>query len=52
MNTTMKMIRAAIGACLVAFAASMRAQSTSSVALWGVLDAGVTYVTNQNGSHS
>lgn len=51
MNITMKTIHAAIGACFVALAANAHAQSTSSVALWGVLDAGVTYVTNQNGGH-
>jgi predicted porin len=49
----MKTIRAAgVAACIAATVSSVHAQSTSSVTLYGVLDAGITYVTNQQGGHS
>lgn len=46
---------AALAGCIVASVAPVSpvyAQSNSSVTLWGVMDAGVTYVTNQKGGHS
>ncbi len=49
----MKILCAAgVAGRIAATTSPVHAQSSSSVTLYGVLDAGITYVTNQKGGHS